>query len=54
LNYEAKALKRNCAGWYSGTPTVISNAAGAMEKLGLESRAALVRHALERGWLHAP
>jgi hypothetical protein len=25
-----------------------------MEKLGLESRAALVHYALERGWLHAP
>jgi hypothetical protein len=23
-----------------------------MDKLGLESRAALVRYALERGWLH--
>jgi DNA-binding NarL/FixJ family response regulator len=26
----------------------------AMEKLGLTSRAALVRYALERGWLHTP
>jgi DNA-binding NarL/FixJ family response regulator len=26
--------------------------ARAMDKLGLESRAALVRYALERGWLH--
>lgn len=25
----------------------------AMKKLGLESRAALVRHALEHGWLRA-
>ena len=27
--------------------------ARAMEKLGLGSRAALVRYALERGWLHS-
>jgi DNA-binding NarL/FixJ family response regulator len=25
-----------------------------MEKLGLESRSALVRYALDRGWLRAP
>jgi two-component system, NarL family, response regulator NreC len=32
--------------------TVETYRARAMEKLGLESRAALVRYALERGWLH--
>lgn len=34
--------------------TVETYRARAMEKLGLESRAALVRYALERGWLHSP
>jgi two-component system, NarL family, response regulator NreC len=33
--------------------TVETYRARAMEKLGLESRAALVRYALERGWLHS-
>jgi two-component system, NarL family, response regulator NreC len=33
--------------------TVETYRARAMEKLGLASRAALVRYALERGWLHA-
>ena len=32
--------------------TVETYRARAMDKLGLESRAALVRYALERGWLH--
>ena len=32
--------------------TVETYRARAMEKLGLESRAALVRYALERGWLN--
>lgn len=32
--------------------TVETYRARAMEKLGLDSRAALVRYALERGWLH--
>jgi two-component system, NarL family, response regulator NreC len=32
--------------------TVETYRARAMEKLGLESRAALVRYALDRGWLH--
>lgn len=34
--------------------TVETYRARAMEKLGLTSRAALVRYALERGWLHTP
>jgi DNA-binding NarL/FixJ family response regulator len=34
--------------------TVETYRARAMEKLGLESRAALVRYALERGWLRNP
>jgi two-component system, NarL family, response regulator NreC len=33
--------------------TVETYRARAMEKLGLEGRAALVRYALERGWLHS-
>ena len=33
--------------------TVETYRARAMDKLGLESRAALVRYALERGWLHS-
>ena len=33
--------------------TVETYRARAMEKLGLESRAALVRYALERGWLRS-
>jgi two-component system response regulator NreC len=32
--------------------TVETYRARALEKLGLTSRAALVRYALERGWLH--
>jgi two-component system, NarL family, response regulator NreC len=34
--------------------TVETYRARALEKLGLTSRAALVRYALERGWLHTP
>lgn len=34
--------------------TVETYRARALEKLGLTSRAALVRYALERGWLHKP
>lgn len=34
--------------------TVETYRARAMGKLGVEGRAALVRYALERGWLHAP
>jgi DNA-binding NarL/FixJ family response regulator len=34
--------------------TVETYRARAMEKLGLESRSALVRYALDRGWLRAP
>jgi DNA-binding NarL/FixJ family response regulator len=34
--------------------TVETYRARALEKLGLTSRSALVRYALERGWLHAP
>lgn len=36
------------------TKTVETYRARAMEKLGLESRSALVRYALERGWLREP
>ncbi len=34
--------------------TVETYRARAMDKLGIQGRAALVRYALERGWLHAP
>ncbi len=34
--------------------TVETYRARALEKLGIDSRSALVRYALEHGWLHSP